>query len=292
MITGSLPNFLGIGAQRSGTSWLYFLLKSHPEIFVPPHAKEVHFFDRYYDRGLDWYGSFFASEGVKGSHKARGEISPAYLFDEAVPTRVREHLPHAKFIVLLRNPVNRAYSNFRNVYFKGLTNAESFSHFIQDTPSVFMRGMYAAQIRRWFDHFPRDRFLILIFEEVFRNPVEATQLIASFLGVAPQGFDKEALEQKVNPSNAPRVPALYQFGIRVRRYLQRKDFHRTGRLLEEVGSRFFRLLGESKRRVPALYEADRRRLLDAYAQDIEELETMLERDLSVWQEDETIHGCQ
>ncbi len=285
MTRRSLPNFLGIGAQRSGTSWLYFLLKSHPEIFVPPHVKEVHFFDRHYDRGLHWYESFFSSEGVKGSHKARGEISPNYLFDEAVPARVREHLPHAKFIVLLRNPVNRAYSTFRNVHFKGLTKTESFAHFVQDTPSVFMRGMYAAQIRRWLDHFPRDRFLVLIFEEIFRDPVEATQSIASFLGVAPQGFDKEALEQKVNPSNAPKVPALYQFGIRIRRYLQRKDFHRAGSLLEKVGSRFFRLLGESKRRVPELNKTEKRRLLDAYAQDIEELETILKRDLSVWQED-------
>jgi len=275
------PNFLGIGAMRSGTSWLYQVLKSHPEIFMPNHVKELHFFDKYYDRGISWYRSFFSLNGAV--YKAGGEITPMYLYNKDVPARVQKHLPNTKFIVLLRNPVQRAYSHFRMAFFEGRTRARSFSDFIKNDPTAFDRGLYAAQLRRWFEYFPADRFLILISDEVFQMSDQALASIASFLGVQAHDFDRSLIENKANPSNAPKLPELYHAGIKLRNFLRRNDFNRVSSFVVNTGSRFFKFLGSSKNNLPPLDENIEKQLLETYQPDILDLEKMLTRDLSLWQ---------
>lgn len=101
------PNFLGVGASKSATSWVHTCMEEHPEIFVPSE-KEIHFFNYNYEKGFDWYESFF-HEGI--GKKAIGEIS-GYLITPGVPQRIYDYNPDMRLLFFLRNPIDRAYSHY------------------------------------------------------------------------------------------------------------------------------------------------------------------------------------
>lgn len=118
---GTLPDFVIIGAQRSGTGRLYGLLTRHPDV-ERAAVKEVHFFDRpeNFSRGIEWYRRSFPSPQRKdGRESITGEATPSYLIDPLVPERMADAVPEARLIALLRNPVDRAYSHFHMAERKG-----------------------------------------------------------------------------------------------------------------------------------------------------------------------------
>jgi hypothetical protein len=192
-----LPDFVIIGTQRGGTTSLYRYLTEHPDI-SGALRKEVHFFDRYYEKGMDWY---LANFPVRGEAPVVGEASPYYLFHPDVPERVRRALPHAKFIVLLRNPVDRAYSHYQMVVRRGIETF-SFEEAIDkererlsgnDDPvglarrhySYIKRGLYVDQLKRWMNVFPREQFLIIKSEDFYENPERILHQTLAYLGLCP-----------------------------------------------------------------------------------------------------------
>ena len=106
----TLPNFIVIGTMKSGTSSMFHYLKQHPQISMAYKAED--FFGRNFHKGVRWYRSFFPYK-YKGETQAIGEITPSYILRDYVPERVRATVPEARFIILLRNPVDRAYSHFQ-----------------------------------------------------------------------------------------------------------------------------------------------------------------------------------
>ncbi|NIQ15891.1 MAG: sulfotransferase, partial [Candidatus Dadabacteria bacterium] len=109
-----LPNYLIIGGQKCGTNSLYAYLANHPNV-RPALTKEIRFFDKYYQRGINWYKVCFPFKFDQNLHKGSiiaGEATERYLEYPHAPKRVREALPHVKLILLLRNPVDRAYSHY------------------------------------------------------------------------------------------------------------------------------------------------------------------------------------
>jgi sulfotransferase family protein len=206
------PTFLVLGGQRCGTTFLYECLRAQPAVMAA-REKEVHFFDLEYHRGLTWYQSHFPTavalraRTASGASVAIGEASPYYLFHPAVPARVASCLPGARFIVLVRNPAERAYSHFRHerklghepLEFEQALEAERerlageevrlledqrYVSFAHRHFSYFARGCYAAQLRRWFDLFPRERFLVLASESLFADPEAAVRRVLDFLGLS------------------------------------------------------------------------------------------------------------
>jgi hypothetical protein len=191
------PDFIIIGTQRGGTTSLYRYLAAHPEI-GQAYRKEVHFFDRYFDKGIDWYLAHFP---LRGEYPVVGEASPFYLFHPEAPARIVAAVPQAKFIVMLRNPVDRAYSQYHMKVERQLETL-SFEEAIEREPerlaatddpldpawrhhSYLARSVYVEQIRRWFDHFPRDRFLIIKSEDFYAEPLQILHQTQAFLGVGP-----------------------------------------------------------------------------------------------------------
>lgn len=197
------PNFLIIGAQKCGTSSLYHNLCQHPRI-RPARKKEIHFFDDHYDKGLDWYKSYFPP--VKPFKNIfTGEASPYYLFHPYAPNRISLSYPHIKLIILLRNPVDRAYSHYHHNIRKNRENL-SFEQAVakesklmpseidqfsrqRDYKSQFhkhcsylSRGVYIIQIKRWLQHFPKKQILFLKSEEFFKDPEATVCTVFSFLG--------------------------------------------------------------------------------------------------------------
>lgn len=199
------PDFLIIGTQRGGTTSLFSLLSDHPEIFMP-EEKEVHYFDLNYDKGIDWYVAKFPAH-PRDSKVISGEASPYYLFHPHVPARVAKDLPEVKLIALLRDPVDRAYSNYM---LERKRNAEPLDTFSQAVAmenlrtqadeeqmkldpnfigndfqrySYMKRGLYGQQVQRWFTYFPKDRFLLLKSEEFYADPKKILTRIYDFLDI-------------------------------------------------------------------------------------------------------------
>lgn len=200
------PNFLGIGAQKSGTTWLYDILVNHPEVYMPRDKKEIHFFDNNYSKGLNWYLKFFEKFS---SEKVIGEITPKYIFDTKVPSLVKKELgSDMKFIVILRNPVTRFISSYKYVQqrsnYKG-----SIEEFYNSNNDAYLRGLYSEQLKNWFKYFNRNKFLVLIFEEEVKNPKETLDKLSEFLEIDRNKFDTNVLDKKSNASKNIRFGWLY-----------------------------------------------------------------------------------
>jgi hypothetical protein len=205
-----LPDFLIIGTQRGGTTALYHYLKTHPWI-VPATIVDTHFFDKKYSKGIRWYQAHFPTvwektyaQRVQRHPLVTGEASSSYLFYPHAPRRVAEMLPHVKLIVLLRNPVDRAYSQYYHAVELGYETL-SFEEAIQDEEertaqerekilkdeqyeshiyihrSYLARGIYVDQLQAWMHLFPREQFLILKSEEFYSNPLAIFKQVSTFL---------------------------------------------------------------------------------------------------------------
>lgn len=207
----SLPHFVIVGAQKAGTTSLYSYLLQHPQV-LPAERKEVHFFDLNWERGERWYRSHLPTKGEMerasspGRPAVTGEASPYYLFHPHAPARLARLLPEAKIIVMLRDPVARAYSHYRHNVRKGeerlpfeealdreceIMDAE-IERMIADpryrSPahqlySYLARGRYAEQLERWFACFAREQVLILRSEDFFEDPQPVYSEVLRFLGL-------------------------------------------------------------------------------------------------------------
>jgi Sulfotransferase domain len=190
-----LPDYLIIGASKTGTSFLHRALRQHPAVYGG--AGEVHFFDWNYGRGVEWYRRRFPKEAWRNSVlRSRGafvtgEKTPNYLFDSAVPERVRRVLPDAKLIVLLRDPVDRAFSHFQHQRRRGaeplsFERAMASELAASGRPRNYLaRGLYAQQLERWLRLFPPRQFHIIQSELMFADPGEVTCDVHRFLGLEP-----------------------------------------------------------------------------------------------------------
>jgi len=199
---GALPNAIVIGAMKSGTTSLFDYLTQHPDV-CGSRTKELHFFDNQFPLGTRWYRANFTPRG----EKVRLESSPYYFFHPLAPARAAALVPDAKLILLLRNPADRAYSHYNQNREEGLeplsfeealereaerlageeealasgTVERSHAH---QTFSYAAKGLYAPQLRRWLQHFPRGQVLILKAEDLFRRPQETVDQVTDFLGIA------------------------------------------------------------------------------------------------------------
>lgn len=205
MRTISAPDFVIVGTQRGGTTSLHAYLRAHRDI-VTPAKKEIHFLTDRFERGAAWYiGQFPAS--VPASTLV-GEATPYALFHPLAPQRLFDVSPGARVIVLLRNPVDRAYSHYLHERARGhetltfedaiaaephrlrgledqLAAGELLVSDVHKRASFVERGRYARQLERWLSVFPRDQLLILRSEDLYANPVRVTQQVTDFLGLAP-----------------------------------------------------------------------------------------------------------
>lgn len=208
MTSPTLPNFLVIGAEKSGTTWLKHNLRAHPEIFVPAQ-KEVHFFDKdkNFRRGLDWYGEYFLPrEGTK----AIGELTPGYLASSKAPARIARLLDHPVLVAILRNPVDRAYS----AYWMGVAKAriaEGFELALKRHRHLIDNGRYGRHLRRYLEHFDAGSLLLLRYEDL-AEPEALLARLYSFLGVS-SSLLPEVSRERIFRSSVPRSVFLNRFAL-------------------------------------------------------------------------------
>ena len=226
-----LPNFLIIGAARSGTTTLYSHLQGHPDVYLPAKKRpEPHFFlkNSEFVRGLSYYDERYFSHWA--GQRAIGEASTSYIFGPEVPKRVRACLPAVRLIAMLRNPIERAFSNYWHTVKGGLETlcfAEAVA--LESTrkselagtalgeisPFAYIeRGFYASQLRRWFEEFDREQIKIVIFDDFIASPAATLAEVARFLDIAPERLPNRGVEAE-NKS----VPAEMTIPSELRRTL-------------------------------------------------------------------------
>jgi hypothetical protein len=208
-----------IGAAKAGTTSLYAWLSDHPFV-SPATTKEVHYFDYNHFRGVDWYRARFPHEraraefaGEHGRPFLTGEASPSYISHFWAPQRLARLLPDAKLLVALRNPVDRAYSQFQMSRREQEEELESFDAAVEAEEerlrgeiaralsdsrysswpigcwSYLLRGRYAEQLERWLALFPRRQFHFVTLEELASSPQPALDRVHDFLGLPPHRYD-------------------------------------------------------------------------------------------------------
>jgi hypothetical protein len=265
-----MPDFLIIGGQRCGTSSLYYYLTEQHGI-ISAATKEVHFFDDFYTRGLDWYRAQFAAttykyyiESLRRRCFITGEASPYYIFHPHAPRRIAQVLAHVKIIALLRNPIDRAYSQhwlevkgkYETLPFEEaikreperiagerekMLDDENYHSFNYRRYTYLTRGIYVDQLQHWMSYFPREQFLILKTEDLHNDLPGIMRQTLEFLGVRGDQIDtnKDYKKYKVpskkgfrNKDEAPKMDA------KLRSYLVEYFRPHNARLFEFIGRDF------------------------------------------------------
>ncbi|MGH3504506.1 MAG: sulfotransferase [Nocardioidaceae bacterium] len=293
-----LPDFLVIGAYKCGTTSLCHYLSGHDQIFLP-HLQEPRFFalpdgvasrrkgrvprvDRrdVYARRHAWtleqYASLFAAAP---RHSMAGECSPEYLRSSAsAAPAIRDQIPDAKLLAILRNPVERAFSEYLHFVRDGLEQdtfevAISRRQSLRPKHSYVLTGYYASQLASYLKRFPGEQLKIVLFDDLRDDPTRTLRDLFSWLGV-----DQPATlgaSERLNPSGMPRgrlVAAAYRARRRLRPYVK-PWFPRR------VQTRIDRVLSQRLDR-PVLRNETRRRLCAVYAEDVLLLDEITGRDLS------------
>lgn len=199
MLTNRHVDFIICGTQKGGTTALNAYLRDHPDICLPD-KKEVHFFDdedAFVSNTPDYF-KYHALFEPKNDNQLIGEATPIYMYWHEAPRRIWEYNPNIKLIVLLRNPIERAYSHWNMMQIKNMDDS-SFWHAIQNEQersrsalplqhrvySYIDRGFYLEQLRRLWMYFPKHQVLVIKNEHLKNQPNETLQVVCDFLGVTP-----------------------------------------------------------------------------------------------------------
>ncbi len=239
-----LPDYLIAGGQRCGTTSLQKYLIQHPDVVPPGVLKGIHYFDTNYDKGLAWYRSHFPMEKLRrrradeGRSVLTGEASPYYMFHPDIPRRIAEAVPAAKIIVLVRDPVGRAYSHYLHEVRRGfedetfeqalemeelrlagedarLRQDPQYVSFEHQHHSYVARGRYIDQLENMTKHIPRDQILVISSEEMFRDPAGTYASVLAFLGLPPflpDGFSAQnanVYKDPIDPAVRSRLNELF-----------------------------------------------------------------------------------
>lgn len=202
------PDFLIIGAQKSGTSWLRFTLAEHPEVGFPKAPFEMHFFDKKYHLGLNWYLRQFV--GI--DKPIVGDKTPAYaLLPEHRIRLLMQAAPKIKIIYVVRNPIDRAWSQARMIFFGRLGHGAEQVHQMEDDIAQFFksafcrsRGAYLATVDRWTQHTPEAQFKVFFYDDLNKDVNLFGNQVATFLNVEPD-VDWASLQPEVKPQLGTKV---------------------------------------------------------------------------------------
>lgn len=276
-----LPNFIIAGTEKSGTSSLVFYLREHSSIYIPS-IKEIYFFNNEsnFNKGIEWYEKWFS--GWSGE-KAVGECTPLYMYDPICSKKIADLFPEIKLIFILRNPVDRAYSNYwhqvragrefqpfeeslkksRNRIIKNKYNSRHYSY--------LDKGFYYIQLRRFMDRFSREQIHVIKFDDLIKYSEETLNRIYSFLEVEPKKKHRSINTIK-NKTKLPRSRYI--------QYAARKVFGIS--FIFKAISRININLGFED--YPPMTTKTKKYLINYFTEDINRLEALTGINFSLWKE--------
>ena len=292
------PNFIIIGAMKAATTSLYNYIKQHPDIFMTK-VKEPMFFNNFQqENNYNILGSkskkattleeYLAMFKDAKNEKAIGEASPAYIYNENAPYLIKENLPDVKIIAILRQPTDRAYSNFLHTKRADRENVNSFEQAIKiekerisDNWSplyhYIQKGFYSVQLKRYYNLFPKENIKVYLFEDVVKNPKETLKDIFKFLNV-DENIEID-VSKKSNVSGTPK--GILGFILKKMRYYNlMPKFAISDYLPTFIISLLFKSVYKDTEKLDSVL---RKELTDKYyREEILKLEKLIDRDLSNW----------
>lgn len=310
-----LPNFFVVGAAKAGTTSLYYYLKQHPEIYMSP-IKEPHFFSKDINVNLfrkDYRKSvsidtksYFSKPKLKELHsvfiteyedyvklfrevkdeKAIGEASGSYLYSKVAAREIYKFNPNSKIIIILRDPIERAYSHYIMDLMSGFTDKADFiKEVINDynkpqkgwgISNLYIElGLYYEQVKRYLEVFPKENVKIILYDDYKNQTEKVLKEIFSFLDV-----DSNFLPDISKKYNIGAVPKYLKFNKMVREiYLEIRSFvpQRILNILREIYANVF-----WERNYKTISNEERKILLEFFRDDIEKLSNLIEKDLTIW----------
>jgi hypothetical protein len=285
------PNFFLVGAAKAGTTSIYTYLSQHPDVFFPS-IKEPHFFtqvrpspeQRFLIEAITKRGAYLRLYARAANHIIIGDASPSYLWHPEVPHRIRAAVPQAKIAIILRDPVERAYSHYLMDYREGAQDRPFYQALLDDMRRpgkgwgisylYYELGLYAEQVRRYLDAFKPERVKILMFEDFRRDAGAVLHELADFLRLDPNPLAEIDTSRMYNSYAAPRSQLLRRVaGAKFSRILGQSLIpHWVGAYIFE---RFF--LRQAPK--PPLDPRARQLLCSLYDPELDKLETLLGRRL-------------
>lgn len=271
-----LPSFFVVGPPRTGTSWLHELLSQHT---VLPHpTKETRFFDNHFDRGLDWYGAHFP---VSTENRLVGEVAPTYFASNPARERIAETVPEAKVICIFRNPVDRVVSLYRLKRAYGMIPWNFEEAIVRDS-ELMESSKYGTNLKAWLQTLGQDRVLATVYDDLRDDPQAYLDSVADFIGI-PRFELSPSQRDPVFASETMTLPRNY---YRTRSATAMAEWLKL-RQLDTVVAAVKRspllklVLGGG----PPFSKISRDltlKLYDHFRPEVEQLETLLQRDFSAW----------
>lgn len=310
------PNFFVVGAAKCGTTTLYDFLEQHPDVYMSP-IKEPHFFcsDIRIENFSEEYKKYVNSRGINiheyvegdmskkyweyyiddidtylklfknvNNQKAIGEISNGYLFSSVSAHEIKKKYPEAKIVMILRNPISRAYSHYLANVRDGRTIL-SFRDEIENDLKKLRKGwcishcyiemgMYYEQVKRFLDVFPKEQVLIFLNDDLKNNASEVGKKLFRFIEVDEQAsinYSKKQNEAKL-PKSAGLIKFLTQSGIK------RKIFRALPEIIQTKIKPLFFKTGD----IPKMSDQDKNWLITIFKEDLEKTQLLINRDLTNW----------
>ena len=271
-----LPNFLYVGTDKAGSTFIYELLRAHPDCFVP-RAKDIYYFDKHYARGPQWYAQFFAGAAGK---VCIGELSHDYLHSRVAALRIRRDLGQIRIIISIREPVSRAFSSYLFLLRHGIS-CGTFQEAASRFPDIIEGSLYAEPIARYQDLFGGCRVHVIVFDNIRSRPTKVQRELYEFLELDPSAALPIDLTKRVLPAARPRVKTIAKLakaGAVVSRRLGLVNM--VGKVKSSALAQ--RLLYSPYEIYPQISEAERGYFRDFFSRDIERTAALIGVDLGHW----------
>jgi len=291
----TMPNFLIIGAMKSGTTALYYYLEQHPEIYMSP-VKEPNFFSSQEQENaadavtnIGTYQHLFRGGSGK---KAIGEASHSYLYEPSAAAEIKRYVPEAKLIAILRNPIDRAYSHFLHMVRSGTEPLDDFAQALREEEvgihkertfqDYIGRGLYYNQLKRYFGTFPQEQVRVYLYEDLSGAPISTVQDAFRFLKVDDSFVPDVSLRRNV--SGQPKYKTLDGLLRRQSRIKHAAKIYLPARMRWRLSKDFDDLKTRNLVEPPPVQSEVRRQLIRVYREGILNLHDLIYRDLSGWLE--------
>lgn len=301
----TLPNFLIIGAEKGGTTSLYHYLNQHPDIFMSPEKEPFYFIcanghppllgnrvndDRFLRTRItdfEEYKKLF--EGVSGE-SAIGEASASYIYDPLACKRIKDTIPNAKIIVVLRNPVDRAFSNFKHCVGRGVEPLRDFKEAINSEEMRMKenwglvhyykeKGYYFKYLKQYYDNFPKENIKVYLYDEYKLYPEKICKDIFSFLSVDPTFSPEFSTKHNVSKTSGYKNNVF----TKILRSKNPLKLFAKNLIPQSTKDKIVNLMEDhNSEEISPMDDSFRQMLISEYNEDINNLEKLIDKDLSKW----------
>ncbi|OQZ03151.1 MAG: hypothetical protein B6D35_00200 [Candidatus Brocadia sp. UTAMX2] len=266
---------VGVGPQKTGTTWLDRCLREHPQLCFPQGTKETFFFDERFDKGWSWYWTHFR---YCMNSQFCAEIGPTYFDVPEAAARLYRHNQNCRIIITLRDPASRSFSLYLHYKLYGELRCE-FHEAIMHMPRIIESSRYRMHLGRWLEIFGKEHVLIILQDDIAAFPGQVLKQVYNFIGIDDVPLPVLA-EEHVNIASYTVFPSLSRFCNSMANFLRGRRLHSPVNFFKNLGLK--RIYTSTSGVLPKLEPDIRRNLIEEFEPDIAYVEKLLGRPLTGW----------